>query len=228
MIFVDTADRAELSQTLSAGYVKGFTTNPTLFLRALGVESLSASQYVSTALDLVEFAASSETVRDFMIQGVGAPERILIQARRYREALGDQGDKKLWIKLPPTREHLSLCSGLAALGCRTLITSVFTPTQALAALESHADGVAVYLGRLMLRDECWEGKLESIADLVLSHGRMLLMASLPDLTRVETALRYSEDITVPFAMIEQLLLSPFSSEAISAFNAQVTDDEIAS
>ncbi len=49
------------------------------------------------------------------------------------------------------------------------------------------------------------------------------MASLPDLAKVETALLYSEDMTVPFAMVEQLLCSPFSSEAIAAFDAQVTD-----
>jgi transaldolase len=223
MILVDTADRAELSQALSAPYVKGFTTNPTLFLRALGAESLSVSEYVSAALDLVGFAANSATVRNFMIQGVGAPERILAQAQSYRAALGDQADRKLWIKLPPTRDHLALCPGLAALGCKTLVTAVFTPSQALAALECQADGVAVYLGRLMQRDDSWEWKMESIADLVLARGRMLLMASLPDLTKVETALRYSDDMTVPFAMIEQLLHSPFSSEAIEAFDAQVTD-----
>ena len=35
-----------------------------------------------------------------MIQAVGAPERILAQARNYKDALGDQRDKKLWIKRP--------------------------------------------------------------------------------------------------------------------------------
>lgn len=223
MILVDAADRAELSQALSALYMKGVTTNPTLFLRALGAERLSVCEYVSAALDLVGFAANNATVQDFMIQGVGAPERILAQAQSYKAALGDPDDKKLWIKLPPTRDHLSLCPKLAALGCKTLITAVFTPAQGLAALERNADGVAVYLGRLMQRDDCWERKLDSIAGLVLARDRMLLMTSLPDLAKVETALRYSEDMTVPFAMIEQLLCSPFCSEAVAAFDAQVTD-----
>lgn len=79
-------------------FVKGFTTNPTLFLRALGGAYLPSSDYVSTALDLLDFAAGSAAVRDFMIQGVGAPEQILTQASTYRNALRDER-KNLWIKL---------------------------------------------------------------------------------------------------------------------------------
>jgi fructose-6-phosphate aldolase 2 len=223
MIFIDSADRAELSQALSTPFVKGFTTNPTLFLRALGGAHLCAPDYVSTALDLVDFAAGSTAVRDFMIQGVGAPEQILAQASIYRNALRDER-KNLWIKLLPTAAHLSLCPRLASLDCRTLVTAVFTPLQVHAALESGADGVAVYLGRLMKNDEFWERKLETIARLILPHKKMLLMASLSDAAKVEIALRYSEDITVPFALIDQLLRSPFSDEAIDAFDAQVRVD----
>lgn len=224
MIFIDSADREELSHALSTPFVKGFTTNPTLFLRALGGAHLSAPDYVSTALDLVDFAGGNTAVRDFMIQGVGAPEQILAQASTYRNALRGQPDKKLWIKLLPTAAHLSLCPGLASLECRTLVTAVFTPLQAHAALESGADGVAVYLGRLMKNDESWERKLETMARLILPRKKMLLMASLSDAAKVEIALRYSEDITVPFAVIDQLLRSPFSDEAIAAFDAQVRVD----
>ncbi len=227
MIFIDSADRAELSHALSLPYVKGFTTNPTLFLRARGVEELRRSDYVAAARELVDFAAGSTAVQDFMIQGVGAPEQIVTEAQSYKNALRDKRDKNLWIKLSPTAEHLSLCPTLASLHCKTLITAVFTPLQVHAALESGADGVAVYLGRLMNNDESWERKLETIARLTLARGKMLLMASLSDALKVETALRYSEDVTVPFAVLEQLLHSPFSSKAMAAFNAQVRDDETA-
>ncbi len=160
MIFVDSADRAELSHALSSPYVKGCTTNPTLFLRALGVENLRPSDYVSAALDLVNFAAGADTVRDFMIQGLGAPEQVLAQARTYKNALRDESDKNLWIKLSPTAAHLSLCPVLASLDCKTMVTAVFTPLQVHAALESGVDGVPVYLGRLM-KDPFWETKLET-------------------------------------------------------------------
>jgi hypothetical protein len=52
---------------------------------------------------------------------------------------------------------------------------------------------------------------------------MLLMASLSDASKVEIALRYSEDITVPFDVIGQLLNSQLSTEAIATFNAQVKE-----
>ncbi len=225
MIFIDSADKTELSHALSFACVKGFTTNPTLFLRTLGLENLCSSEYVSTARDLINFAASNTKVRDLMIQGVGAPEQVLTQVLTYKDALGSVHDKNLWIKLLPTKEHLSLCPRLASLGCKTLITAVFTPLQTFAALESGADGVAVYLGRLMKHDTSWETKLESIAGLVLPRQKMLLMASLSDVSKVEVALRYSEDITVPFTIIDQLLHSPYSNEAITTFNAQVKEDD---
>lgn len=224
MIFIDSADRAQLSHALSAPYVKGFTTNPTLFRRALGAEVLPASAYVSAAVDLVTFAAGSTAVSDFMIQAVGAPEQILAQASTYRNALRDAPDKTLWIKLLPTAAHLSLCPQLASFNCRTLVTAVFTPLQVHAALESGAHGVAVYLGRLMKNDACWERQLETMARLIRPREKMLLMASLPDASTVEIALRYSEDITVPFAVIDQLLNSPLSDKAIAAFDAQVSVD----
>jgi transaldolase len=225
MIFIDSADRSELSHALSIPYVKGFTTNPTLLLRALGVENLRPSDYVSAGRNLVDFAAGNAAVEDFMIQGVGAPEQILTQALSYKNALRDEPNKNLWIKLLPTTEHLSLCPQLASLHCKTLITAVFTPLQVHAAMESGADGVAVYLGRLMKNDQFWERKLETIARLVLPRGKMLLMASLSDASKVEIALRYSEDITVPFDVIGQLLHSQLSSEAIAAFNAQVKEGQ---
>jgi transaldolase len=223
MIFIDSADRAELSQALSLPYCKGFTTNPTLFLRALGVQELSLAEYVSAARSLVDFAAGDAKARDVMIQGVGAPGQVLAQLHAYRDALGAVRDTTLWIKLLPTREHLSLCPDIASLGCKSLVTAVFTPAQACAAMESGADGVAVYLGRTMKQDD-WETTLESIARLVLPREKMLLMASLADAWKVEAALRYSADITVPFAMIDQLLRSPHSDEAIATFTAQVGED----
>ncbi len=80
----------------------------------------------------------------------------------------------------------------------TLVIAVFTPLQVHAALESGADGAAVYLGRLVKNDEFWERKLETIARLILPRKKMLLMANLWDTAKVEIALRYSDDITVPF------------------------------
>lgn len=224
MIFIDSADRAELSRALSLPYVKGFTTNPTLVLRALGLQEMCVADYVSAARSLADFAAGDAKVRDFMIQGVGAPGQVLAQLHALRDALGAVPDKTLWIKLLPTREHLSLCPEIASLGCRSLVTAVFTPAQACAAMESGADGVAVYLGRVMKQDDSWETTLESIARLVPPREKMLLMASLADASKVAAALRYSADITVPFAMIDQLLRSPFSDDAIATFTAQVVDD----
>ncbi|MGJ0507749.1 MAG: transaldolase family protein [Methylocystis sp.] len=224
MIFVDSTDEAELSHGLSVPFVKGFTTNPTLFLRALGGECLSLPVYVSAARKLVEFASSNTAARDVMIQGVGAPEQIVAQALTYSNALRDGRGKNLWIKLAPTTEHLALCPALASLRCKTMVTAVFTPLQVCAALESGADGVAIYLGRLMKSDESWERKMETIARLILPHEKMLLRASLSDVAKAEIALRYSEDMTVPFAVAEQLTSSAFSSEAMASFNAQVKSD----
>jgi transaldolase len=221
MLFVDTADRHAIARWARFPGVTGFTTNPTLMARTSGAEKLKARDYVAAALDLCALANDTETVSDFMIQGFGSPAQIMEQAQAYLRAVAEPAAKRLWLKLPPTRDALSCCPALDELGCKTLVTAVFTPAQAFVAMQAGADGVAVYVGRMIKALDDWQAPLRAIADIVGGAGGTTLLASFPDLATVERALPYSAALTVPPPVLESMLSSDLSASALADFNARV-------
>jgi transaldolase len=221
MLLVDTADQQAILNALEFPGVQGFTTNPTLMARAAGAETLSLDDYIAAARKLCKMSADIGAIQHLMIQAVGGRDETLSQATLYLDELKATHDKKLWLKLAPTPTSLACCSALKELGCASLVTAVFTATQAYVAMEAGADGVAVYLGRLMRLERDWESQLASIAAIVKSAERTLLLASFPDRQTIEVGLRYSRDITAPPAVIEELLKSSLSQEAIEGFDEKV-------
>jgi transaldolase len=222
MLLVDAADRHAIARWARFPGVSGFTTNPMLMARSAGVESLSAREYLAAGVELCGIANETETVTDFMLQGIGAPRQIMAQAEAYLHAVRDPAAKRLWIKLPPTRDALSCCPVLHRLGCKTLVTAVFTAAQAYLAMKAGADGVAVYLGRMRKQHEQWQAPMQAIADVIGAAGGTLLLASFPDLDTVERGMPYSQDLTVPPQVLEAMLDSDMSASAIEDFNARVS------
>ncbi|MGD9540829.1 transaldolase family protein [Methylocystis sp.] len=221
MLLVDTADRDAIQKALDFLGVQGFTTNPTLIARAAGAESLSLDEYVDAARKLCKIAADIGAIRHLMIQAVGDADGGLRQAAIYLEELKAARGKKLWMKLTPTPTSVACYPALKQMGCATLVTAVFTATQAYVAMEAGADGVAVYLGRLMRLETDWERNLQNIAAIVKSADRTLLLASFPDRRTVDVGLRYSHDITMPPAVLDELLASSLSQEAIKGFDETI-------
>lgn len=221
MLLVDTADPAVIADALTFPGVQGFTTNPTLIARAAGTESLTRDEYVRAALGLCAFAARRPEVRHFMIQSVGDAEDVLAQARIYAKSLPSGAGAKLWIKLLPTRPGLACCRRLEEIGCASLATAVFTPAQAYVAMEAGADGVAIYLGRLMRTQGDWRTQLERIVEIVREAEKLLLLASFQNAETIDTGLAFSRDLTLPPHLLGGLLNSPQSQEAIDAFEARL-------
>lgn len=221
MLLVDTADEGAILRALEFPGVQGFTTNPTLIARAAGAEILSLDDYLGAARKLCTTAANIGAIRHLMIQAVGDASDIRRQAILYLDEMKAARDKTLWMKLTPTPASLSCCPALKDMGCATLVTAVFTPAQAYVAMEAGADGVAVYLGRLIRLESDWEDQIETIAAIVKSAGRILLLASFPDRQTVDIGLRYSRDITAPPAVLDELLTSSLSEEAIKVFDGKV-------
>lgn len=221
MLLVDSADRRAILQALRFPGVQGFTTNPTLLARAAGADILSLDDYVAAARKLCKFSADIGAIRHLMIQAVGDADSALRQAALYLDDLKAAHDRKLWMKLTPTATSVACCPALRDMGCASLVTAVFTPAQAYVAMEAGADGIAVYLGRLMRLETDWEKTLETIAAVVRSAERTLLLASFPDRRAVDLGLRYSRDITAPPAVLDELLASPLSQAAIEGFDQKI-------
>lgn len=221
MLLVDTADPNAIADALKFPGVQGFTTNPTLITRTSGTEAMTPEDYLAAALRLCALATQRHEVRHFMIQAVGEGREAVSQAEVYARSLPAGTAAKLWIKLPPTRASLSCCRPIAETGCASLVTAVFTPAQAYVAMEAGADGVAVYLGRLMRTESNWRTHLERIVDIMRDAQKMLLLASFQSLETIETGLAFSRNLTLPPALLGDLLRSPQAEDAINAFDARI-------
>ena len=130
----------------------------------------------------------------------------------------------LWIKLPPTLVYLRSIDMLRRLGCKTLVTGVFTPAQALLAMETGADGVAVYFGRLLKHSPDWERQLTCIVEIMREKKGLLLLASLANLDLLAQSLAYSRDMTLPPALIPKLMDSVLSQSAMDEFAQRIASD----
>jgi transaldolase len=223
MLLIDTADLNEIAAAQKLPAIHGFTTNPALMAQAAHSDALSLSDYTTRANDLCEFACRQDTpVSHIMIQGVGSSGEIVQQAVRYSSTLKNSPRSKLWMKLTPTSENLALCPELKALGCSVLVTAVFTAAQAYLSVESGADGVAVYVGRLMrFEQQNWQKHLEQISTVMCDSKRLLLLASFRDLLTVNSALEYSRNLTVPPHILQEMFASPYSRDAIKDFDSKV-------
>jgi transaldolase len=223
MLLVDTADPTLILEAIKSPAVHGFTTNPTLMARAANVESLPISEYISRARNLCHLSRDSgiKHLKDLMIQVVGSPAEMLKQTSTYVEHLGTSTNAQLWIKLCPTQESIACCESIKNLGCKALVTAVFTTAQAYVAMESGADGIAVYVGRLMRLEKDWKDQLKRIAQVVHTAGKTLLLASFPDHQTVEVALEYSQDLTLPPNILKELLTSPHTEDALKIFDSKI-------
>lgn len=228
MILVDTAATGEISAALENPAVRGFTTNPKLIAQAAGKDIISARDYPRFCERLCRFAGTDQRIRHVMIQTIGPDSQTHALASGCREQLATAGSKSaaatLWIKLPPMLEYLRCIAGLRREGCKTLVTAVFTPSQALLAMESGADGIAVYFGRLLKNDPEWEERLKTIVEIVRENKALLLLASLADPALVAQSLDFSRDITVPPALVPKLMDAPLSQAAMTEFAGQIQSD----
>ena len=228
MFLVDTATKEEILAAHANPAVCGFTTNPKLIAAASGKAALSVRAYREFCESLCRFAGGDRRIRHVMIQTIGAKAqtRDLAAACQAQLANGgpDTASTTLWIKLPPALEDLRRINELRRQGCKTLVTAVFTSSQALMAMESGADGVAVYFGRLMKHCDDWERQLTTIVEIVREKKALLLLASLSEPALVAQALAFSRDITVPPALVAKLMDSPLSQTAMEDFARRVQQD----
>lgn len=223
MLLVDTAVTAEILAALDNPAISGFTTNPRLIAQAAGQDALSYPAYRVFCESLCRLAGEDPRVRNFMIQTVGdnAQTQDLANACLAQLAHAKSKSPVLWIKLPPTLAHLRSVDMLRRMGCKSLVTGVFTPTQALLAMDSGADGVAVYFGRLLKDCPDWERQLTTIVEIMREKKGLLLLASLSKPDLLAQSLGYSRDLTLPSALIPKLMDSTLSQTAIDAFAQHV-------
>ncbi len=133
-IFIDSADIDEIIKADSTGLIDGVTTNPTLIKRS-----------GSDPYDVYDRVLNETNITDLSMEVSGSESEMLHEADRL---IDRYGESFATIKVPMTKDGLSVCRSLSAVQVRVNVTLIFSIPQAILAAKAGAHYVSPFVGRL--------------------------------------------------------------------------------
>jgi transaldolase len=204
-IFIDTANLNEIRKAKALGVVDGVTTNPTLLAKE-GEETEALIRKIS-----------DEVRGPVNVEVTGVTHEEMVKEAKVMAAWGDE----IVIKIPITPEGLKTVKILSSERIRTNVTLLFSSSQAILAAKAGATYVCPFLGRL--DDISFNGLelIRQIRSIYASYPEIktqIIVASVRNPIHViEAAMLGAEIVTIPPAIIEQMVKHPLTDKGIAQF-----------
>jgi transaldolase len=204
-IFIDTANLDEIRKAKSLGLVDGVTTNPTLIAKE-GEETESLIRKIS-----------KEVRGPVNVEVTGMTCEEIVKEAKIMATWGD----KIVIKIPINQEGLKAVKSLSSEGIMTNVTLLFSASQAILASKAGATYVCPFLGRL--DDISFKGieliqQIKGIYDNYDDLKTQIIVASVRNPIHViEAGLIGAEIVTIPPAIIDQMVKHPLTDKGIAQF-----------
>ena len=219
-LFIDSADIVEIQECVDTGLIDGVTTNPSLLRKALG-------DIYSSSLDIYDELVAMG-LKDISMEVAGSRKQMLDDALILAKAYGD----KATIKLPMTKDGLSVCQELSNRNIRTNVTLIFNAAQALLAAKSGATYVSPFVGRI--DDQGYAGLevVRSIASLfqVTGLNTQVLAASIRTPHRaVRSYFNGAQIVTMPPKVFWQMYNHVLTDAGLAIFDEDLknsTDERL--
>jgi transaldolase len=200
-IFIDTANLKEIKKAKAQGLVDGVTTNPTL----LSKEGEDAETLIREI--------SKEVKGPINVEVTGTASEEIVKEARVMATWGNE----IVIKIPITTEGLKAVRSLSSEGIRTNVTLLFSPSQAILAAKAGATYVCPFLGRLDDISDLIQ-QIRGIYDNYDEITTQIIVASVRNPIHViEAGLIGAEIVTIPPAIIEQMVKHPLTDKGIAQF-----------
>ena len=204
-IFIDTANLNEIRKAKALGLVDGVTTNPTLLSRE-GEET-----------EVLIRKISEEVKGPVNVEVTGVTCEEMVKEAQVMATWGNE----IVIKIPITPEGLKTVKILSEERIHTNVTLLFSPSQAILAAKAGATYVCPFLGRL---DDISFNGLELIRQIRAIYASypaietQIIVASVRNPIHViEAAMLGAEIVTIPPAIIEQMVKHPLTDRGIAQF-----------
>jgi transaldolase len=203
-IFLDTANLSQIAEGVAMGMVDGVTTNPSLVakeqrpFRAL-VEEICAIVPGDVSLEVVALDF------DGMVKEADELRRIA---------------PNVVVKCPLTKAGLQAVRDLSGRGIRVNQTLCFSATQALLSAKAGAYYISPFLGRLDDIAHVGMDVVRDIRQIYANYGfsTQVLAASIRSPLHVLDAARAGAHVvTMPFAVLEQLMKHPLTDIGLTKF-----------
>ncbi len=204
-IFIDTANLAEIKKAKALGLVNGVTTNPTL---------------------LAKEGEETETLIRKIWEEVKGPVNVEVTGATWEEMVREGREMSSWgeeivIKIPITQEGLKAVKVFSSEKIMTNVTLVFSASQAILAAKAGATYVCPFIGRL---DDISFNGLELISQIKGIYANydeiqtQIVVASVRHpIHVVEAGLIGAEIVTIPPAVIDQMVKHPLTDKGIAQF-----------
>jgi transaldolase len=205
-IFMDSANVKAIKDAVDHGLIDGVTTNPSLIAK----EGADFRSVVEAVCRVVPGPVSVEVV--------GKTYDAMMAEGREIAKIADN----VVVKIPMIKEGLRAVRDLTRDGIRVNVTLVFSAAQGLIAAKAGATYVSPFVGRL---DDHAHVGMEVVRDLVTIYDNydlptQVLAASIRHPRHfVEAALAGAHVVTVPSAVLEQLLKHPLTDIGLERFLA---------
>jgi transaldolase len=203
-IFLDSADPQHAAAAFPLGFLAGVTTNPAL-LAAQGPDPLETIRQVAQhSSGLIFYQPLAESV--------AAMEE---EVRRVHGFLGE----RLVAKIPCSPAGFELVSRVRDdMPCG--MTAVFSAAQVYAAACAGVRYALPYLNRMTRLGGDGAAVVERMAEVAAATDLELVVASIRSVEEMERALLAGADhVTLPFAVLQELIDHPLSRQAIAEFAA---------
>ncbi len=204
-IFIDTANLNEIRKAKALGLVDGVTTNPTLLAKE-GEEAESLIRKIS-----------KEVAGPVNVEVIGTTFEAMVKEAKEMATWGEE----IVIKIPINPEGLKTVKQLSSEGIRTNVTLIFSASQAILAAKAGATYICPFLGRL--DDIGFNGldliqQIREIYDNYDEFETQIIVASVRNPIHViEAGLLGAEIVTIPPAIIEQMVKHPLTDKGIAQF-----------
>jgi transaldolase len=204
-IFIDTANLNEIKKAKALGLVDGVTTNPTLL----------AKEREETETLIRKISGEVKGPVNVEVTGITCEEMV-----REAKVMATWGDE-IVIKIPITPEGLKTVKILSSERILTNVTLLFSPSQAILAAKAGATYICPFLGRL--DDISFNGLelIRQIKEIYVNYPDIktqIIVASVRNPIHViEAAMLGAEIVTIPPAIIEQMVKHPLTDKGIAQF-----------
>ncbi len=203
-IFLDTASISELKEGIAMGVVDGCTTNPSLIAK----EKRPFRPLVEEICAIVPGPVSLEVV--------ATDEEGMVKEGKELAQIAPN----VVVKCPLTRDGLKAVRRLTGEGIKVNQTLCFSPAQAILSAKAGATYISPFLGRLDDIGHVGMDLVRQIAEIyrIQGFGTRVLAASIRNpLHVIDAALAGAHVVTMPFAVLQQLLNHPLTDIGLKKF-----------
>jgi transaldolase len=204
LLFIDTADIAQIREAWSWGILDGVTTNPTHIANT----GKGFDEVLAEIFEIVDGPISVESV------SLDA-ENIVKEGRRIAAL-----HKNAVVKVPVMIEGLKAVKVLSQEGIHTNVTLCFSPLQAFLAAKAGATYISPFIHRLDLAGHEGADLIREIRQIYDNYGfkTQILAASIRSPRQVlDCALAGADVATMPFDMLKALYQHPMTDIGLDMF-----------